>query len=97
MTIVEERKAKWAGLIAAQHASGMSIVAWCYQHGVNEGTFYYWRKRLAEMSAGAPQWVAVSAIESADSLTLRVGRVAIEVNSGFDPRLLAAVLAVVAA
>lgn len=97
MTIAEERRAKWAGVVAAQQASGLSILEWCSQHGVSEGTFYYWRKRLAEVPSGAPQWVEVADVESADSLTLRVGRVAIEVTSGFNPRLLAAVLAVVAA
>ena len=39
---------KWAGLIAQQQQSGLTVSAFCREHGFSDQTFYNWRKRLAE-------------------------------------------------
>ena len=44
----EERRQVWGKLIAQQEQSGLSIRAFCQQHGRSEYSFYHWRKRLAE-------------------------------------------------
>lgn len=91
-----DRRATWQRLLAEQQASGLSIAAWCFQQDVSEQSFYYWRRRLvAPVVSTPPQWVAV-APEPGPALTLHVGGIAIEVAAGFDPQVLAAVLAVVA-
>jgi transposase-like protein len=47
---------QWAKLIAAQRDSGVSIVAFCRQHGLAASTFHAWRKRLGPPQAPqAPQ------------------------------------------
>jgi len=92
-----DRRTTWRRLLAEQQASGLSIVAWCFQQDIRETTFYYWRKRLAEpapaSSPAAPQWLALEAAPDTEAhLTLQVGPVAITVTPGFDPALLTAVV-----
>jgi len=91
----EERWTLWAQRVAEQQASGASAAAWCAQWEVPVAAFYTWRRRvLGEATAVAPPWAAVDA-PATPGLTLRVGALTIEVVPGFDPQLLAAVLAVV--
>ena len=52
-TVIEERPAnpkadEWAGRIAAQGRSGMSVKQFCKEQGLTEYSFYAWRKRLQE-------------------------------------------------
>jgi hypothetical protein len=94
----EQRRATWQRLLGEQQASGHSITAWCFQQDISVQTFYYWRKRLSAPTpcSATPQWLAVTPTTErvGDALTLRVGRVAIEVPTGFDPHLLSDVLTV---
>ena len=39
---------QWAGRIAAQQRSGMSVKQFCKEQGLTEYSFYAWRKRLQE-------------------------------------------------
>ena len=39
---------EWAGRIAAQQRSGMSVKQFCKEQGLTEYSFYTWRKRLQE-------------------------------------------------
>jgi hypothetical protein len=101
----QERRDHWSKMIAQQHASGLSVTAWCREHAVNHATFGYWRKRLTETdNSPSPEarWLAIDRDEpshpaSDHTLTLRVGRVALDVRPGFDPRLLCDVLTVLEA
>jgi hypothetical protein len=102
MSSRDDRRATWQRLLAEQRASGLSIVSWCWQQGIQENTFYYWRKRLAEpvTPEASPSWMPVTLLPTAGTgggLTVRVGAAAIEVAAGFDPELLAAVVTVLAA
>ena len=36
----------WRERIQAQQAGGLSIRAWCREHGVADHLFYWWRRRL---------------------------------------------------
>jgi transposase-like protein len=38
----------WRQLTGKQQESGMSVRAFCQQHGTSEYSFYHWRKRLRE-------------------------------------------------
>ena len=42
-----ERRAYWEEVIQRQASSGLSVLAFCREHGVTEGSFYYWRRKLA--------------------------------------------------
>jgi|HubBroStandDraft_4_1064222.scaffolds.fasta_scaffold2073935_1 transposase-like protein len=44
----EERRQGWHKLITQQEQTGLSVRAFCEQHGISEHSFYQWRKRLRE-------------------------------------------------
>jgi transposase-like protein len=43
-----ERRKFWTELIARHKRSGKTVEAFCREKGVNEPSFYAWRKRLAQ-------------------------------------------------
>lgn len=95
----EDCRALWQQRIADQQASGLSIVAWCFQQDIAEHQFYYWRKRLASPvpPSTAPQWLTVEPpSDTSVGLTLQVGPATITVTAGVDPALLATVVRVLA-
>jgi|SRR6516162_1398579 len=40
------RRIDWSALIGEQEAGGQEIRAFCQQHGIDQSSFYRWRKRL---------------------------------------------------
>lgn len=97
--ISDTRRATWQRLLAEQQASGLSVVAWCFQQDIREQTFYYWRKRLnnptVPSATQATQWLALDTAPAAGhGLTLTIGPVAITVSAGFDQQVLADVVRV---
>lgn len=40
----------WQGIIQDQKNSGLSIRSWCNKNGINQGSFFYWKKRLVAES-----------------------------------------------
>lgn len=41
---------KWASIIQECNASGLSTKQWCNQNGIQEGSYYYWLKKIREKS-----------------------------------------------
>lgn len=41
---------KWASIIQERNASELSTKQWCNQNGIQEGSYYYWLKRIREKS-----------------------------------------------
>jgi putative transposase len=107
MSSSDERLTEWRELLADQRSSGMSVKQWCESEGISENRYYYWRKRLSEpvvslapASPLAPRWLPVAlndATPCSPGLTLRVGRVSVDVSSGFNAGLLSSVLNVLEA
>jgi len=107
----EERIAEWRELLNDQRSSGLTVIKWCESKGLSENAYYYWRKRIVAPSLPEsiskieknteckPGWLAVPLNDSvpSSSLTLRVGRVSIDVSSGFDSSFLSNVLTVLEA
>jgi transposase-like protein len=72
----------WRQLIAKQQQSGISVRAFCQQHGTSEYSFYHWRKRLREQlpmkfalvetSQSAPAAVAVLEVILTSGERLRI-------------------------
>ncbi len=46
------REAVWRQIMESWRTSGVSVSCFCRQQGLAESTFYSWRKRLTEDSAG---------------------------------------------
>jgi len=42
---------QWARLIAAQSTSGLSVAAFCREHGLAANSFHRWRRRLEDSAA----------------------------------------------
>ena len=47
----QDREQFWRRIVSGQPRSGMSVVAWCGEHGVSAPSFYVWRQRLAQRDA----------------------------------------------
>jgi transposase-like protein len=72
----------WRQLVAKQQQSGISVRAFCQQHGTSEYSFYHWRKRLREQlpmkfalvetSQSAPAAVAVLEVILTSGERLRI-------------------------
>jgi len=84
--------------------SGRTVVDWCHYNKIGVHQFYYWKRRLASQSpppAPHPTLIPLGILDppptpplpaETASLTLRIAGVAIQVNHGFDPLLLRAVV-----
>ena len=98
----QQRERFWRRVVVGQPRSGMSVVAWCAEHGVSAPSFYVWRQRLAERDAERklrrPQLLPVEIIssaanESASALEIELpNEVKVRVRSGCELELLRQVL-----
>lgn len=78
--------------------SGLSVREWCQARGISKSQYTYWRRRIAEAEAAAPEratWLSIPAAAStaSSSLTLRIAGAQIDLQPGFDPDLLRSVVA----
>jgi hypothetical protein len=101
-----ERSAHWARLVSEQGASGVSMASWCRNQNIAVSTLDYWKRRLKSppstvMTSVSPEWLSVSLAEpvsisqpTSDYLSVRVGKVSVEVPSGFNCALLGDILTV---
>ena len=105
------RRGYWRTQVAAHAKSGLSVVAFCRQHGLRPGTLTFWRWKFAHEARSAPPratpaFVPVrvtpataaperAPIAGAVEITLASGR-SVRVHGRVEPRWLAEVLAVVA-
>ncbi len=95
-----EREQMWRRHIDRQHASGATVRAYCLDHGLNEHSFYSWRRTIAERDRqSVPAFLPVAVVDGArphDSpIELRFpdGR-CVRIPTGCDRALLADVLAI---
>jgi hypothetical protein len=95
----------WRQRLDACAQSGKSVVDWCYFNQVSVHQYYYWKRRLSDPSPQAtapPQWLPVEVepaaplSAAATGVSVRIGGVRIEVNAGFDPATLRAVVVALA-
>jgi transposase-like protein len=92
----------WRRKIEQQAGSGLSVRAWCHQHGVTESAFYRWRRELsrrdveAQASSFVPVHVTADRPERSDpqmEIVLTDGR-CVRVHGSVDRQMLADVLGV---
>jgi len=96
-----EKEDLWATRIAEFRESEQSVPVWCTNNDVNPRQLYYWLRREREADNETKySWLSLDLSDEAEQqtgLSVKVGRVAIEVKSGFDPDLLADVVKVLSA
>jgi transposase-like protein len=92
-----KRAADWRALVDNQDGSGLSAAAFCRNHHLNLHQFYQWRRRFEKeqprsLSAGFVELVPCSK-EAKSGIRLRLDdELSIEVERGFDPLTLRAVI-----
>lgn len=99
MTQAENRQ-QWEARVAEFKASRQSTTAWCVAHDLNIHQLRYWIRKfntVNEPTVKETQWLSVEVGEfnticNPKALTIRVGKVTIEVSPGFDPTLLSDVV-----
>lgn len=94
-----ELRMEWEQRIANFLSSGQSASKWCAVNEVSIHQFWYWKKRLKttqDSVEDSPKWLSLemdNSIENPKSrLVVRVGQASVEVEPGFDPKLLADVV-----
>jgi len=91
MSSHDVRLAEWRDRFAGHRLSGMSVTEWCAAEGIPVNNYYYWRKRVSNPPVSG--WMPVTIADDKSAvLTLRVGRVWVDVPSDFDEALLSRVL-----
>ena len=94
----EERTAQWSAIIGQQAASGMSGAAWCRENhiNINPAGFYSWHRKLNEQQTrgGFIELRPASTGKSGTGIRIRLSaKLSIDVEPGFDPFTLRAVVA----
>jgi len=91
---IEERHAHWRTIIHDQATSGKNIAAYCREGHIHTSLFYTWRRRLREQPQCSGAFVELKpGRPSATGVCLRLdGRFVIEVDRGFDPATLRALV-----
>jgi len=89
---------KWREIIERQQASGLSVGAFCHRDSIAESSFFAWKRRL-DASPPATAFIEAKVVQAPAprpaggiEVRLRGGR-RVRVRRGFDPALLAEVVA----
>ena len=92
--------------IAEYRSSGLSVREWCTSNGVDPQRLWYWLRRFADERSNSESttWLPVDLSgprakgqPEGSGLVVMVGKAGIEVQPGFDPDLLRAVVRVLLA
>jgi hypothetical protein len=90
-----ELRIEWEQRIAKFLSSGQSASKWCAANEISIHQFWYWKKRLnatQDTVKDSPKWLSLEMDDSIDDsktkIVVRVGQASVEVEHGFDPKLL---------
>jgi hypothetical protein len=104
--IHQARLEAWRNRLASYDPGQMSRADWCKANGISLDRFRYWQGRLGEGGhpsvSGHGEWLSIEtdrapadahySASSASGVRVYIGGARIEVASGFDPAVLAAVV-----
>jgi transposase len=92
------REPYWRMVLARWKRSGLSVRTFCRAEGLNQGTFYWWRRELNRRDQPQPAFLPVRILpERAEpcsggiEVVLANGR-SVRVGAGFDPQTLVRVV-----
>lgn len=103
----------WIGILQGRAESSQTVRSYCEANGINEKSYYYWQRRLREAACEplSVQRGELSRLPNATfaevplqttrvlngTVVVRMGEVAVEIQSGADPATVEAVLRAVSA
>ena len=85
---------EWSELVADCRGSGMTVKAWCAEHGVTYSQYYRWQRQVYK-AMQEPEFVEIKAPSSEEpspAVNVKLQNASIEVYSGCDVSLAAAVV-----
>jgi hypothetical protein len=91
----EELRTDWILKIAEFKKSGKSQSAWCRDNSINLRTFNYWitkSKKASPQITNKSNWITITpaeanTIQKESTLTVKIGKAVLELNSDFDQSL----------
>lgn len=101
MTNKEQRRHEWAARIEDYKTSGQTMAAWCNINGCNIEQLKYWLRKfknasILEAESVPVRWTPLSANDlpafPSSTLIVRVGPTRIELEPGFNEKLLLTVV-----
>jgi len=99
-SILRQGHDKWHEIINEQDASSLNVSTYCRQQGINEKTFYNWRKKLGNPpEPKLKNFVQIKATKNESVYVLKIqtpGGYCLEVKSGADESYLQSILEVLA-
>jgi len=88
----KQRRRQWERRIVGWRASGVSMAAYCRQHGLSYWMFVRWRQRLEQTVAPTPPLTLIPVVaptRNDGAITIRLADgIGIEVGPGFDAAVL---------
>lgn len=93
----DESRQFWSSRVDTFKASGLTQAQFCKNNGYKVKQFNYWLRKFRELNNGSNnnemKWIPVSVEDPRVSkLNIRIGSAVIEVESGFDAKLLTEVI-----
>lgn len=85
---------EWSALVADCRGSGMTVKAWCAEHGVKCGQYYRWQRKVYE-AMQEPEFVEITTPVSdapSPALSVKLRNASVEVYSSCDAALAEAVV-----
>ena len=72
-TVLRQGHDRWHEMISEQKSSGLSVSTYCRKQGINEKTFYNWRKKLAGVQEPKPKrFIRIKSVVNAYKKVLRI-------------------------
>jgi chromatin segregation and condensation protein Rec8/ScpA/Scc1 (kleisin family) len=106
MTAAEREKA-WVERIQEYRESKKTQMAWCQENGVSQRTFTKWLRKIRYKNCASMEgnekrqrFIPVQEMyetQAPSAITIRIGRAAIEVKTGYDTKALTEVIEIVGA
>ena len=85
----------WSKRVSDCRSSGMTVQQWCEENGVNSKTYYYWQRKLFELTVEQSKPVFVEMPVQSNSMaaaTIRSGELSVEIHHGADSELICAIV-----
>lgn len=93
----------WRKRLDDWSVSSLSLTDWCKAHGVSFNQYYYWKRILTHVPFEDPQpqagrWLAVNVMDAervpntTGAVKAHIAGLTLEIQAGFDPATLRAVL-----